>query len=1039
MAQFSWDLTQQQVLQHSDGALLVLGAAGTGKTSVVVELLAAKFVAHAKPALGLCVSRQEASQVRDAVVRAVGQTAVAPSVMTIHSLCLALHARYADPEDSLVTLLTAPEQEFRIRELLHANQGAGWTLSVAGATATKAFARQVRGVLARVRQLGLDPEDLVASGEQAGEPDWARIGMFMAEYLDVLDHERVLDYSELVHRARILLENPDVVADVRRQWSALYVDDCAELDPAALSLVHQLAGRELPFIGFADPDTAIYRFRGAHPRATAEIVRLFDCETVTLGVQYRCPGVVGQALSALSRRLSVPMISTGAVKHYRSSHGDKPGELDVVTFEHDAQQWRYVCAELREAHLQNGVPWSEMAVLVRSGRERIAEVGRALVDAGIPVDMAGDDLGLVDELAVQPLLQAMAAAAGIEEMTPERATRLMASPWAGASPVGMRALTRELVRQRSVEADPNSVLGSILDGAEVTEPDLEPGSVAAATWKILIARRDLLAQARELIAKKARAEDVLWLLWDGTPWPHELQRQALDGGDCAHQAHRDLDVVIELFEVAKASHAPGGRSGVTSFLAEVAAQNIRADMQRESALRQRGVSVMTAHRAKGRSWSFVAVVAVQEGVWPDVRRQGGLFDAQRLETYGLAPELSLGELVATERRLFALAVSRASKRLIVSAVDPGPVGDDDDSPVTDRASRFVRELGVPVRHVVDLPDRLHTLRDLVVSLRRAAHGENSTPELAAAAAVRLARLSAERDGRGRPLVPAADPGRWWGLLAPTSVALPAPEGPVRLSASSVEALLNCPLQYFLARKAQGDVVSGLSASVGTLVHDVLAKRGAGELDEASALDYLSEAWQNLTFAAAWQSAAQLEEARAAVVRYGVWDAEQEGTCTIGIEKTFEVELQMGEHHVALTGTIDRAQTDSQGRLRVIDYKTGGVITEADAHQHVQLGVYQVVVESGAFGPYASGGGELVFVKHERKGGVPAVRYQAPLSEVRYLDDGTDERAYPSWAHQRIAQACAIVQRGVYDATPGSSCSYCRFVSLCPAQSEQVIS
>ncbi|MDN5570981.1 MAG: UvrD-helicase domain-containing protein, partial [Propionibacteriaceae bacterium] len=329
---------------EATGPVLVLGAAGTGKTTLLVEAVAGRIRAGEAPALVLALTRQAASELRDRIVRAAGRTTLAPQVMTVHALCLTLMARFADPEDAVGGLLTAPEQEFRIRELLRGSP-AGWPEELDAALGTRAFAQQVRAALARARQLGLDPGDVADAGVTAGEPGWTALGDFMAEYLDVLDAEGVLDYAELVHRARLLLERPAVLDAVRADLGAVYVDEWCELDAAQIALVRALAGDALPVVALADPDTAIYRFRGAHPRAAAEFVRLFDAgaalggdrvRVVTLDSAHARPPAHVAACAAVARRLGVPALGADAVADYRGACGAGAGRIDVRPFPDEA-------------------------------------------------------------------------------------------------------------------------------------------------------------------------------------------------------------------------------------------------------------------------------------------------------------------------------------------------------------------------------------------------------------------------------------------------------------------------------------------------------------------------------------------------------------------------------------------------------------------------------------------------------------------------------------------------------------------------------
>lgn len=146
----------------------------------------------------------------------------------------------------------------------------------------------------------------------------------------------------------------------------------------------------------------------------------------------------------------------------------------------------------------------------------------------------------------------------------------------------------------------------------------------------------LLRKARELLEGGGTAEEALWELWAGTPWPGRLERAALRGGAGGRNADRDLDAVCALFDTAaRAEERTGGR-GALNFLEEVDAQDIAADTLSRRAVRPDAVRLMTAHRSKGLEWRLVVVAGVQEGLWPDLRRRGSLLEADRIGRDGLA-------------------------------------------------------------------------------------------------------------------------------------------------------------------------------------------------------------------------------------------------------------------------------------------------------------------------------------------------------------------------------------------------------------------
>src|SRR5487761_2030053 len=195
---------QEAVASHRGGPLLVLAGPGTGKTTTIVEAVAG-HIDDGVPADGVLVltfSRRAAVDLRRRIAERLGRSVVTPRAMTFHGFCYSVVRRWSDPElyGAAPRLLTAPEQEFRVREVLAGRSATDWPPEYAPAYGTRGFAGEVRGALAAAPQLGLDGDVLRMYGEVADRPQWAALGDFFDEYLDILEHEQVLDYAELVHR-----------------------------------------------------------------------------------------------------------------------------------------------------------------------------------------------------------------------------------------------------------------------------------------------------------------------------------------------------------------------------------------------------------------------------------------------------------------------------------------------------------------------------------------------------------------------------------------------------------------------------------------------------------------------------------------------------------------------------------------------------------------------------------------------------------------------------------------------------------------------
>ncbi len=280
------DAAQRPVVEHGSGPLLVLAGPGTGKTTTLVESVAARIARGGDPEriLVLTFSRKAAVELRDRMALRIG-AARAPQATTFHSFCYALVRAHQDSDLFVepLRLLSGPEQDVTVRELLAGQvdlerlglSHVRWPDDLRACLTTRGFADEVRAVLARSRELGLDPDALDAFARRIGRPDWRAASAFLAEYLDVLDLQGVIDYAELVHRAVLLARRPETAGQLAGRYDAVYVDEYQDTDPAQVRLLHALASGGRTLVAFGDPDQSIYAFRGADVGGILEFPHAF--------------------------------------------------------------------------------------------------------------------------------------------------------------------------------------------------------------------------------------------------------------------------------------------------------------------------------------------------------------------------------------------------------------------------------------------------------------------------------------------------------------------------------------------------------------------------------------------------------------------------------------------------------------------------------------------------------------------------------------------------------------------------------------------
>ncbi|MGZ3101298.1 ATP-dependent helicase [Streptomyces sp. H72] len=1142
------DAAQRAVVDHTRGPLLVLAGPGTGKTTTLVESVAERIARGGDPEriLVLTFSRKAAVELRDRMALRMG-AARAPRATTFHSFGYALVRAHQDSELFVepLRLLSGPEQDVTVRELLAGQADlerlglahVRWPDELRACLTTRGFADEVRAVLARSRELGLGPDALAAFARRIGRPDWRAAAVFLAEYLDVLDLQGVLDYAELVHRAVLLARRPEVAAHLAAQYDAVYVDEYQDTDPAQVRLLHTLAGDGRTLVAFGDPDQSIYAFRGADVNGILEFPSAFPradgrpAPVEVLRTSRRSGGALLAATRLLTQRMPLTRLPADKVRAHRDLAPVRDGgRVEAYTYPTAGTELDNIADILRRAHLEDGVPWGEMAVLVRAGSRTIPAVRRALTAAGVPLDIDGDDLPLRHEPAVAPLLTALRAVAQAEagehsgagvgdaagagepaaeegpateagtaregadprketasevgvdasatgaestraegrgaeakdaEVTDAEGTRaeatdaeaegaprpeepcwlatetaltLLTSPLAGMDAADLRRLGRALREEERAAGNPLPPPSDRLLAQALAEPErlaVHDPAYARGAQRL----GGLLRKARERLAGGGSAEEALWDLWDGTPWPTRLERSARRGGAAGRNADRDLDAVCALFATAaRAEERIGGR-GALNFLEEIDAEDIAADTLTRRAVRPDAVRLMTAHRSKGLEWRLVVVAGVQEGLWPDLRRRGSLLEADRIGRDGLAEPLTPGALLAEERRLFYVAATRARERLVVTAVKAP--ADDGDQP-----SRFLTELGVQPADVTGRPRRPLAVAALVAELRATTVDPRVSAPLREAAARRLARLAALTDEDGRPLVPSAHPYRWWGMWDPTESKVPLRDRdqPVTLSGSALDQLANtCALQWFLGREVKADAPATAAQGFGNVVHVLADEVASGQTpaDLAVLMERLDSVWNALAFDAPWKSAQEKANARVALERFLKWHVmDRSGRTPVASEHDFDVTLEAGDYEVRIRGQMDRVEADGDGRAYVVDFKTGKQApTSAEVARHPQLAVYQLAVREGAVDEVfdgtrpAPGGAELVQLRQGapvRDGGEALPKVQAQES----LEGPAGE-----WVGDLLATAAGKVLDERFTPTAGQHCTHCAFRASCSARPE----
>ncbi|MFI5505576.1 PD-(D/E)XK nuclease family protein [Corynebacterium kutscheri] len=1026
-----WD---SQLFLNPKGIWRLRGVAGSGVSTLLMDTVAHQLRQGRSPdeILVIAASKEAASRLREGIIhRVIGldYSAAATMVRSIHSLAFALVRSSCEEQ---LRLITGAEQDAVIRELLagHADSGASmWPQEVREAVNLLGFARGIRDFLLRATERGLSPETLEQLGKKYNRDMWYSAGAFMREYEQVISlrGQNSLSAAELVTKA---LEKP--IED--QGWKMVLIDDAQHLDPQSARLITEL----LAFAEFGviagDSHQLIHRFRGA----SAEFLDTYPVDhTVELTSSWRTP------------------IS------------------EVEIFPTAAAESTFVADTVRRAHLLNEVPWSQIAVVVRS-TSQIGQVRRNLLSAGVPVHVDPTAIVLSEQRIVANLL--IAARALTQKITNAELEELITGPIGGADPVTMRRLFRSFrqVELRRVLADPDADSSSygrraidlmrllVLPGQDElqrTEFLLDAATILTPIETEVLERiRTVFSAGEQALHQQASVEEILWELWNATGLDQHLLAMSLRGGAIGSQADRDLDSVMALFDAAGDWVERYPQAKIASFVTHIEEQILPTGVRDRRLATPDAVHIMTAHATTGLQWHTVIVTGVQEGTWPALGETGTLFAQEELVDLidaDIDPDLPISrssDRLNDERNLFYVATTRATKQLVITAVD-APDADE-----VLEVSRFITELSTMKEHpeasseaepltlfdvstTVQAPtednalgyQRLLSIPAMVAELRRALIDPAATTRQREQAARQLARLAQAK-------IPGAHPDQWWGSGGVSDMSN---RVVTALSPSKIDSGLHCPLRAALSSVVNENEEKSVHRLKGTLVHAFAEALGNGvDAEEAEAM--VSAAYRRLLQEPSWKIESTMEEFQQLLVKLKAWiEAAAGGFDLVGTEVKVNVDVlpavaesdRQGLDKLIIRGRIDRLdKVKDSDSYRIVDFKTGTPKTKEQAQEDAQLMSYQLALRNGQIHSAE------VLSNTDISGGLDIdsaqLVYPASGSQKIAIRDQASKDTEQLSEFARLLPSLLIQLRSPQIiARLNNTCSHCPLTTLCPVHED----
>jgi len=974
---------QRRAIEHSEGPLLVIAGAGTGKTRVITEriryLLERDSSLTGENILGLTFTLKAAGEMKSRVMKSCGERAAGITLSTFHSFCESLLKEtktgqlLLDNVDHWI-LLRRNMRRLRLdkyRRLAEPGQFLSDFISffsrcqdeLVSCGDYERYAEGLAGKLEAERAL-LD-EDTYKERLELVERQREISRAYRASE-ELLREKNRLTFGSLITGAVELLEKDAELRErLRQRYRHILVDEFQDTNIAQLRLIELLAGADRNVIGVGDNDQAIYRFRGASFGSFQLFLQRFadwkkgedsSAFRVTLTENYRStPNILRVASEVISHNevsADFPTKSLSSVK----PEGEKVRIVELPSGEAEA---RWVADELDRFH-NAGRKWRELAVLYRQHAHR-DELVEQLAQRRIPFAIAG--LSILDHPLVKDVVAYLRLI--VKPYDDVACARVLSAPAWRLYPEDLLRLTEKVKGRKGAK--------SLFDALQLPQGQLPFDASRPAPAALLEFHSAVRKSLRRSTAREILEEVLEWL---------QIRQRA---------GERDRKYVKRLAEFVKEWEAKSETRLLPEFIEYLEYfQQANGSINLDDDAPSEAVQLMTVHGAKGLEFAHVFLLRVNTGSFPPNKRPLLFEFPEEL----MKEELPEGDFhIQEERRLFYVALTRAQDRLTVTTL----------TEKKGRVPTFIEDM---------MMDPAVKRRDI--------------RQLAPKAAAPAEPQSAEENGERLELFPASgDPPRIFSRIAAWAEAFhPAPFEPLTLNPSAIAGYRACPQQYLFERMWSLRGTPKATYTFGRVMHATIRrvmeefKRGHRLPFEDVARVYELE-WSDAGFEDDYQKE---EYKRDGLEQLKTFHAAMLSSLPVVLEqeKTFELALP---DNVVVNGRIDQINSvggSAKSRdVEIVDYKTGKPRKASEAHKDLQLSVYAIAAK------------EILELN--------PVRLVFHFLENNERQETTRDAKQLREAQAVVLETAANIRAGEFPAKPGFGCRSCAFRPICPAHEERLSS
>ncbi len=604
---------QKEAVFHTEGPLLILAGAGSGKTRAlthrVAYLIGEKEV---KPwnILAITFTNKAAGEMRQRVDQLVDFGSDSVWVATFHSTCVRILRRYIDRLgfDNRFSIYDTDDQKSLMKDICKRLE-----------VDTKIY--KERSLLSKISNLKnelISPEEFTLNaGEEYGQK---RVAQIYAEYQKQLRGNNALDFDDLIMKTVELFRNcPDVLDAYQERFRYIMVDEYQDTNTAQFQLVRLLADKYRNLCVVGDDDQSIYRFRGANIQNILNFEQVFpDTRVIKLEQNYRSTRNILNAANEVIHH------NRGRKDKTLWTENEEGEKLAFRQFPDGFQEAEYVVDDIRKRVRDGQADYRDHAVLYRTNAQsRVFE--EKLIYAGIPYKLIGG----INFYARKEIKDVLAYLKTIDNGRDDLSVRRIINvPKRG---IGATTLNRA---QDYADAYGISLYDALMQASGIPGMGRSAGKILPFT--VLIERLRVLGENGSLT-------ELMDYVLEETGYRKELEDED------TQEARERLENIDELISKARAYEDSAEEPTLSGFLEEVALVADIDGLEADSNY----LVLMTLHSAKGLEFPYVYLAGMEEGLFPS-RLVGSL-----PETYT--------EEMEEERRLCYVGITRAKKYLTLSA------------------------------------------------------------------------------------------------------------------------------------------------------------------------------------------------------------------------------------------------------------------------------------------------------------------------------------------------------------------------------------